>query len=156
MRSALSSSVSIQGVSGTNIELFVTLGLIALIFAGLWKVFEKAGKPGWAAIIPIYNLYVLVKVSGNAWYWFALFFVPVINFFATLKVSIDIAGKFIDILLRLKAEESRGWDIRVYSLPPLSEVGILGRGHRGGLLAVPTSRYSYLRPIWTKTRSYFR
>ncbi|TKX35176.1 signal peptidase I [Halorubrum sp. CGM5_25_10-8B] len=94
MRSALSSSVSIQGTSSTNIELFVTLGLIILIFAGLWKVFEKAGKPGWAAIIPIYNLYVLVKVSGNAWYWFALFFVPVINFFATLKVSIDVAGKF--------------------------------------------------------------
>jgi len=94
MRSALGSSVSIQGISGTNIELFVTLGVIVLIFAGLWKVFEKAGKPGWAGIIPIYNLYVLVKVSGNAWYWFALFFVPVINFFATLKVSIDIAGKF--------------------------------------------------------------
>lgn len=94
MRSALGSSVSIQGANSTNIELFVTLGGIVLLFAGLWKVFEKAGKPGWAGIIPIYNLYVLVKISGNAWYWFALFFVPVINFFATLKVSIDIAGKF--------------------------------------------------------------
>ena len=94
MRSALGSSISIEGAGSTNIELFVTLGLIIFIFAGLWKVFEKAGKPGWAAIIPIYNLYVLVKVSGNAWYWFALFFVPVINFFATLKISIDIAGKF--------------------------------------------------------------
>ncbi|MDV7351252.1 DUF5684 domain-containing protein [Halorubrum distributum] len=94
MRSALGSSVSIQGANSTNIELFVTLGGIVLLFAGLWKVFEKAGKPGWAGIIPIYNLYVLVKISGNAWYWFALFFLPVINFFATLKVSIDIAGKF--------------------------------------------------------------
>ena len=94
MRSALSSSASIQGISDTNIELLVTLGIIVLIFAGFWKMFEKAGKPGWAGIIPIYNLYVLVKISGNAWYWFALFFVPVINFFATLKVSIDIAGKF--------------------------------------------------------------
>ncbi|MEZ3172546.1 DUF5684 domain-containing protein [Halorubrum sp. RMP-47] len=94
MRSELDSSISIQGISGTNIELFVTLGLTILIFAGFWKMFEKAGKPGWAGIIPIYNLYVLVKISGNAWYWFALFFVPVINFFATLKVSIDIAGKF--------------------------------------------------------------
>ena len=94
MRSVLGSSASIQGISGTNIELFVTLGLIVLIFAGFWKTFEKAGKPGWAGIIPIYNLYVLVKISGNAWYWFALFFVPVINLFATLKVSIDIAGKF--------------------------------------------------------------
>jgi hypothetical protein len=72
MRSALSSSVSIEGTGSTNVELFVTLGLIILIFAGLWRVFEKAGKPGWAAIVPIYNLYVLVKVSGNAWYCFVL------------------------------------------------------------------------------------
>jgi hypothetical protein len=61
MRSALSSSASLQDISGTNIELFVTLGLIVLIFAGFWKTFEKVGKPGWAGIIPIYNLYVLVK-----------------------------------------------------------------------------------------------
>ena len=94
MQSVLSSSVSAQEISSTNTELFVTLGVTILIFAGFWKVFEKAGKPGWAGLIPIYNLYVLVKISGNAWYWFALFFLPVINLFATLKVSIDIAGKF--------------------------------------------------------------
>jgi len=57
-------------------------------------VFEKAGEPGWAGIIPIYNLYVLVKISGNAWWWFILFFIPLINFLATLKIGIDVAGKF--------------------------------------------------------------
>jgi hypothetical protein len=68
--------------------------LTAVIFAGFWKTFEKAGEPGWAGLIPIYNLYVLVRISGNAWWWFVLFFIPVINFFATLKISIDVAGKF--------------------------------------------------------------
>ncbi|MBB6645769.1 DUF5684 domain-containing protein [Halobellus ruber] len=90
----MSTSVPLQSGGSGNVELFVTLALTAVIFAGFWKTFEKAGEPGWAAIVPIYNLYVLVKISGNAWWWFVLFFIPVINFFATLKISIDVAGKF--------------------------------------------------------------
>jgi len=66
-----------------------------------------------------------------------------------------------DILPRLKTRESHGtapldWDIRVCSLPPLSEVGILERGREDRLRAVPTSRYSYLHPNRVQTRSYFR
>ena len=94
MVAVLDSVVPLQTIDGTNIELFVTVALTVVIFAGFWKMFEKAGEPGWAGIIPIYNLYVLVRISGNTWWWFALFFVPVINFFATAKVSIDVAGKF--------------------------------------------------------------
>jgi len=68
--------------------------------------------------------------------------------------------EYLDILTRVNAGESHGtepldWDIRVCSPPPLSGVGILGRGHEGRLLAVPTSRYSYLHPNWVQTRSYF-
>jgi hypothetical protein len=90
----MSTSVPLQSGGSGNIELFVTLALTAVVFAGFWKTFEKAGEPGWAGLIPIYNLYVLVRISGNAWWWFVLFFIPVINFFATLKISIDVAGKF--------------------------------------------------------------
>jgi hypothetical protein len=90
----MSTSVPLQSSGSGNVELFVTLVLTAVIFAGFWKTFEKAGEPGWAGLIPIYNLYVLVRISGNAWWWFVLFFIPVINFFATLKISIDVAGKF--------------------------------------------------------------
>lgn len=90
----MSTSVPLQSGGSGNIELFVTLALTAVVFAGFWKTFEKAGEPGWAGLIPIYNLYVLVRISGNAWWWFVLFFIPVINFFATVKISIDVAGKF--------------------------------------------------------------
>ena len=90
----MSTSVPLQSGGSGNVELFVTLALTAVIFAGFWKTFEKAGEPGWAGLIPIYNLYVLVRISGNAWWWFVLFFIPVINFFATVKISIDVAGKF--------------------------------------------------------------
>lgn len=94
MRSVTKLSVPLQSSSSGNIELFAILALTVVIFAGFWKMFEKAGEPGWAGIIPVYNLYILVKISGNAWWWFILLFIPVVNFFATLKISIDVAGKF--------------------------------------------------------------
>lgn len=41
--------------------------------AGMWKMFEKAGEPGWIAIIPFYNLYKLCEICmGNPWYWLRL------------------------------------------------------------------------------------
>ena len=90
----MDSFVPLQTNGSGGIELFAVLALTIVIVAGFWKTFEKAGEPGWAGIIPIYNLYVLVRISGNAWWWFLLFFIPAINFFATVKISIDIAGKF--------------------------------------------------------------
>jgi len=86
--------VPLQTNGSAGIELFAVVALTIVIFAGFWKTFEKAGEPGWAGIIPIYNLYVLVKISGNSRWWFILFFIPLINFIATVKISIDIAGKF--------------------------------------------------------------
>jgi hypothetical protein len=94
MVSVTNSIVPLQGSGGGGIELFITLALTVVVFAGFWKTFEKAGEPGWAAIIPIYNLYVLVKISGNAWWWVVLFFIPLVNFLATIKISINLASKF--------------------------------------------------------------
>jgi len=94
MLSVMKLAAPLQSSGSGNIELFVTLALTVVVFAGLWKVFEKAGEPGWAGIIPIYNLYVLVRISGNAWWWVILFFIPLLNLLATLKISIDVAGKF--------------------------------------------------------------
>ena len=74
----------------------------------------------------------------------------------------SVSGRLIlDIRLRANTEESHGtapldWEITVCRLPPLSAVGILGSGHQGRLLAVPTSRYSYPHPNWVQTRSYLR
>jgi len=94
MVSVTNSFVPLQGSGSGGIELFITLALTIMVFAGFWKTFEKAGEPKWAAIIPIYNLYVLVKISGNAWWWVILFFIPLINFLATVKISINLASKF--------------------------------------------------------------
>jgi hypothetical protein len=53
------------------------LVLAVIQIAGMWRVFEKAGQPGWAALIPIYNIYVLCKIGGKPGWWVLLcIFVP--------------------------------------------------------------------------------
>jgi hypothetical protein len=53
------------------------VGVICII--GMWKVYEKAGKPGWAAIIPIYNVIVLLEIVGKPVWWVILFLIPCVN-----------------------------------------------------------------------------
>ena len=68
------------------------VGIIQLV--GMWASFDKAGKPGWAAIIPVYNMVVMVEISGRPLWWVILFFVPVANIVAVIVVSIDVAQNF--------------------------------------------------------------
>jgi len=58
----------------------VWLAVIVLMIVAMWKIFEKAGKPGWAAIIPIYNIIVLLEIVGKPiWWLFIILFVPLVN-----------------------------------------------------------------------------
>jgi hypothetical protein len=70
----------------------LAIGLIIII--AMWKVFSKAGQPGWAAIIPIYNLYVLCKVAGRPGWWLLLMLIPFVNFIIFIIICIDIAKNF--------------------------------------------------------------
>jgi len=72
----------------------VYLIILVLMIAGMWKVFVKAGKPGWAAIIPIYNLIVLLEIAGRPLWWFILLIIPFVNFIVLILVNIDISRKF--------------------------------------------------------------
>ncbi|HIP70012.1 MAG TPA: signal peptidase I [Anaerolineae bacterium] len=70
------------------------LALIILMIAGFWKTFEKAGQPGWAAIIPIYNIYVMLKIVGRPGWWLILFFIPFANVIVYFILAIDVAKSF--------------------------------------------------------------
>ena len=59
--------------------IFVLAILAFYIYTG-WKLFEKAGQPGWAAIIPIYNIIVLLKIVGKPTWWILLLIIPVVNY----------------------------------------------------------------------------
>ncbi len=74
--------------------LLVELALFVLIIAGLWKIFTKAGKPGWAAIIPIYNMIVLLEIVGRPIWWFLLLFVPCVGIIFAVIIYIDLAKSF--------------------------------------------------------------
>ncbi len=61
--------------------IFIAICIALAIFeiAAMWKVFTKAGQPGWAAIIPIYNIYIMTKVGGKPGYWTLLCLIPGVN-----------------------------------------------------------------------------
>lgn len=67
-------------------------GLLSVI--GLWKVFSKAGKPGWAAIVPIYNLLVLLSVINKPWWWLLLYLVPIVNLYFIVMTAWHLATAF--------------------------------------------------------------
>ena len=70
------------------------LVLLLLMIAGLWTTFTKADQPGWAAIIPIYNVYILLQIVGRPVWWLVLFFIPVVNFIVGIIISLDVAKAF--------------------------------------------------------------
>jgi hypothetical protein len=72
----------------------IWLAVVILMIASLWKVFTKAGQPGWAAIIPIYNLYILCKVGGKSGWWVLLLLIPFVNFIIAIILCIAIAERF--------------------------------------------------------------
>ncbi len=64
------------------------------VIAAYWKIFTKAGKPGWAAIIPFYNIYILLHVVKRPGWWLILYFVPIVNIIISIIVAIDLAKVF--------------------------------------------------------------
>src|SRR5258705_3521456 len=74
--------------------MLVTLAVVLLIFVSLWKIFEKAGKPGWAGIVPIYNIIVLLEIVGRPLWWIVLMFVPCVSIVVGIILCIDLAKSF--------------------------------------------------------------
>ncbi len=62
---------------GTVVVIYVAL--IVLMIVSFWKILTKAGKPGWACIIPIYNIIVLLEIVGKPWWWLLLMLIPFVN-----------------------------------------------------------------------------
>lgn len=76
------------------IKIIVYLAIFVLQIAALWKIFEKAGEPGWAAIVPIYNLIIMYKISGKPIWWILLLLVPIANLVTLIMVIHAISTRF--------------------------------------------------------------
>jgi hypothetical protein len=68
--------------------------LFAVIIASWWKIFDKAGEPGWASIVPIYNMVVMCRVAGKPEWWVLLLLIPFVNFVIAILVMIGLAENF--------------------------------------------------------------
>lgn len=81
------------GIAGL-VALVIYLAIIVLVIAGMWKMFAKAGQPGWGAIVPILNIYLLCKIVGRPGWWVILMFIPIVSLVVMIIVMIDLAKSF--------------------------------------------------------------
>ena len=70
----------------------IYLAFIVFVIASEWKTFEKAGEPGWACIIPFYNIYIMAKIGGVKNWW--LIFIPIANIYIIFVILIALAKSF--------------------------------------------------------------
>ena len=99
------------------VMMLIALAIAVVCIVGLWKVFVKAGHPGWAVLIPIYNGYILLKIAGRPGWWLLLYLIPIVNLVIAIIVAIDIAKAF---------GQSAAWGVVLLFL--LSAIGYLMLG----------------------------
>jgi hypothetical protein len=80
--------------SGFGFVGVLNLAFVVLMIASLWKVFVKAGKPGWACLIPVYNIIVMLEICGKPMWWIVLMFIPVVNIIVLILLVIALAKSF--------------------------------------------------------------
>lgn len=91
---ATTSAASGALVGFTLVWTLFWLAFAVLMIVAMWKVFVKAGKPGWAAIVPIYNIIVLLEIIGRPIWWIFLFIIPFVNLVMAIIVMLDLAKAF--------------------------------------------------------------
>ena len=88
---------TLAGLLGSTLLLLLSMvGVLAilLIIAGWWKMFDKAAQPGWMALVPIFNIYFLLKIAGKPGWWLILYLVPLLNIVIHFIVAIDLGKTF--------------------------------------------------------------
>ena len=95
LQKALEAAAAYGGDQGPGAGTYIVAILFAvLMVAAMWKVFTKAGKPGWAALIPIYNLVVLLQIAGKPVWWIILFFIPIVSLIIAILTYVALAERF--------------------------------------------------------------
>ena len=72
----------------------ISLVLCVFVLVCMWIVFRKAGKPGWAAIVPFYNLYVLFEITWGSGMRFLLLLIPIYNIILSIQTQVRLARAF--------------------------------------------------------------
>lgn len=109
--------------------LAIYLGIALFFIVAGWKVFVKAGQPGWGVLIPIYNLYLWIQIAGKPGWWLLLYLVPIANIVVAILVALGVAkafgksgafGFFLLCLFSFIGIPILGYGSAVYTKPPAS------------------------------------
>jgi hypothetical protein len=89
----------VAGAFGAMFGFFCCFGVTMLLFTvpilvGMWKIFEKAGEPGWAALVPVYNLMVLGRISGKGEVYGLLSLIPMVGIVFNILMWVEICNRF--------------------------------------------------------------
>lgn len=107
--------VALFGMMGV-FSLFI-LALAVFVIIIYWKLFEKAGKPGWASIIPVYNVIVLFEIIGYKWYYIFLLFLGVIPVIGQVAVLLFVIS--YNIKLAKSFGQSTAFGIGLWLVNPV-------------------------------------
>jgi hypothetical protein len=129
---AAGTAAGILGAGCGCVGTIIYFAVIILTIIGLWKVFVKAGKPGWAAIVPIYNIVVLCEIVGRPVWWVVLMLIPFVNVIVAIILLIDLAKAF---------GKSAGFGIGLTFLPFIffPMLGFGAAQYRGPVVTNPAS-----------------
>ena len=81
-------------IAGLGIYLFVVLAIAIVMVIAQWKIYSKADKPGWACIVPIYNVVVLLEIVGKPTWWVLLYLIPGVNVVIAIWVTNLLSKSF--------------------------------------------------------------
>lgn len=72
----------------------ISMAVCVVMIIAMWKIFKKAGKKGWEAIVPIYNIIVMFEISNIPVWQIVFYFIPFANIYIMFKQYIELAKKF--------------------------------------------------------------
>lgn len=72
----------------------IILVVVVITIAGMWKMFEKAGQPGWAVLVPIYNAILLCEIAKKPSWWVVLMLIPIVNLVVIIMLYSKVAENF--------------------------------------------------------------
>ena len=74
--------------------IIVQLAIVVFLVVCWWKIFTKAGQPGWFCLIPVFNVMVMLQIAGKPMWWVVGFFIPIVNLVVAIMMFIGLAEKF--------------------------------------------------------------
>ena len=83
-----------SAATASPVALVISLLIGLVLIVAMWKIFTKAGQPGWASLIPIFNIYIWCKIVRRPGWWVILMLIPLVNFIIAIILCIDLAKSF--------------------------------------------------------------